>query len=436
MSFNSEVELIGTILNSGITPDASDSLESLSEKMFTSTETRGLFIAMRELHLHSMPVTMGAILERHTGLYEAASQYLKSAVSDKAIKRLTTEVIESYNANLSKRMLEKALVQITKDPQNYGSHLTTLDANLKTIESPDSHSEALLFKTYASGYIDLMQSRLEGKESATGLDIGVGTLLNRTDFVIIGAPSGMGKTALSLYMAEYIARNSGKVLYFSLEMEGMQLFEREVTRNGRMTITALKDPLTHDLDMSALTNGVSKASELPIYIDDASKLDLYLFKQKARKFKAKNPDLKAIFIDYLTLMQLPDGDRRDIQITEAGRQLKLFAKEIKTPIILLSQVNKGVGKSGREPVKEDLRDGAIENDADKIFMPFRDDVANPSSPNKGLAKIIKAKVRDGDNRPHLMRFENGNFYAAGDGAAWSDVADDDENGKPKKYQRN
>lgn len=216
------------------------------------------------------------------------------------------------------------------------------------------------------------------------------------------------------------------MLKFSLEMEGMQLFEREVSRNGNVSSTCLKDPINNNLDFAAMTKGASIAAQSNIYIDDTSKLDMYSLKRKARRFKAKHPELALIIVDYLTLMELPKGERH-IAVTETSRQMKLLAKELKTPVLLLSQLNKEVGKQKREPTIQDLRDGAIEQDADKIIFPFRDGAFDPNSPNKNLAKVLKRKVRDGEIGDVLFKWENGNFYKA-DNLTWVETETNGRNG--------
>ena len=130
-------------------------------------------------------------------------------------------------------------------------------------------------------------------------------------------------------------------------------------------------------------------------------------------------------------MAIPDGQSRALAVGEVSRQLKLFAKEIKVPILLLSQLNREAAKNKREPEPSDLRDsGAIEQDADKIIFPYREEVHHPESKNKGLAKILKKKVRDGEVGSHLLKFEFGNFYPS-HSLQWQDLPSED-----KKQQNN
>ena len=137
-----------------------------------------------------------------------------------------------------------------------------------------------------------------------------------------------------------------------------------------------------------------------------------------------------ITVDYLTLMELPGASNQNLAVAEATRQLKVLAKDLKTPILILSQLNREAAKARREPMNSDLRDsGAIEQDADKIIFPFRDEVFDENSPNKGLAKILKTKVRDGETGSVILGFENGSFCKSNSG--WSDVEID----KPIERQK-
>jgi replicative DNA helicase len=118
-----------------------------------------------------------------------------------------------------------------------------------------------------------------------------------------------------------------------------------------------------------------------------------------------------IVVDYITLMEMPNKERRDLSVGEISRQMKQLAKELKTPVMMLSQLNRTAANEKREPIPSDLRDsGSIEQDADKILFPYREELHNPNTPNKRLAKVIKAKARDGELGSVPLEFINGNFY--------------------------
>jgi replicative DNA helicase len=225
----------------------------------------------------------------------------------------------------------------------------------------------------------------------------------------------MGKTALALYINDYVAKQGKKALMFSLEMDGCQLFERQVSAYSKIPTDRLMRIDFGEYDLSDTQWGVIGSSmkglsDLPIYIDDDPKLTVPLLVKKCKEFKEQHPDLALITIDYLTLMKMPDASRRDLAVGEATRVMKVLAKEIKTPILLLSQLNRDADKALREPRNSDLRDsGSIEQDADVIIFPYREEVHQPDTINQGLAKIIKSKVRNGKVGNHVLGFENGSF---------------------------
>lgn len=291
----------------------------------------------------------------------------------------------------------------------------------------------------AQGYTELLDKRLTGDAEHQGLDIGLDVLINRTDLVVIGGTPGMGKTALLMFIINLLASRGDKSLVFSLEMEDMQIFEREVSRMSKVPTRALKNPISFGEDkghvfacpdqiMDQVTTAVGMLADMPVYIDDSPGLTLGRMRAVIRRHLDKHPDTKLIAVDYLTLMTMPNKQQQHLAVAEVTRNCKLMAKEFKTPIVMLSQMNRAAATQKREPEISDLRDsGAIEQDADKIIFPYREEVYFPESKNKGLAKILKRKVRDDEPGEILLTFNNGNFYPH-NGAEWtSPVADDDEN---------
>lgn len=224
-----------------------------------------------------------------------------------------------------------------------------------------------------------------------------------------------GKTALALYINDTVVRSGHKALMFSLEMDGGQLFERQISAYTNIPTQKLKniDFGENDLsptDWGLVGSAIENLSSSNLYIDDDPKLSMPIFIKKCREFKEANPDLALITVDYLTLMQLPEASRRDLSVGEATRLMKLLAKELKTPVLLLSQLNREADKAAREPRNSDLRDsGSIEQDADVIIFPYREEVHDENTVNRGLARILKTKVRDGETGSSVLGFKNGSF---------------------------
>ena len=154
-----------------------------------------------------------------------------------------------------------------------------------------------------------------------------------------------------------------------------------------------------------MVDAASKVHLLPIYFDDASVVTVTDIRAKSRRLKAsKGVDL--IVVDYLQLMQGSSGDNRQQEIADISRNLKNLAKELKVPIIAVSQLNRAAeAREDKRPRLGDLREsGAIEQDADIVLMLYRDDYYNPASESPGVAEINIVKNRSGETGRIDMAF--------------------------------
>jgi replicative DNA helicase len=280
--------------------------------------------------------------------------------------------------------------------------------------------------------IDLLYSR-ENKNDIIGLATGFADLdritsgLQAGELIIIAGRPSMGKTALVMNMAEHVALAEKKaVAVFSMEMSGPQLAMRMMGSVGRVDQHELRTGTFKEDDWSRLVDAVGKLNEAQIYIDDTAGLNALEVRSRARRLHRQNAQiggLSLIVVDYLQLMSAGRGGReenRATEIAEISRSLKGLAKELKLPVIALSQLNRSVeSRTDKRPMMSDLREsGALEQDADLILFIYRDEVYNPDTPSKGIAEIIVAKQRNGPtgkiNLTFLgkhTRFEN---YAGGD----------------------
>jgi len=153
-------------------------------------------------------------------------------------------------------------------------------------------------------------------------------------------------------------------------------------------------------DWPKLTKAAGKLADAPIFIDDSSAITVLDVRAKARRLKKERGGLSLIVVDYLQLMKSRGNfERREQEISDISRALKALAKELKIPVIALSQLNRAVEQRGgdKRPGLADLREsGAIEQDADVIIFLYRDEIYNKNNPaNKGKAEVIIAKQRNG-----------------------------------------
>lgn len=231
----------------------------------------------------------------------------------------------------------------------------------------------------------------EFDEMTSGLQAG--------DLIIIAGRPSMGKTSLAVNMAEYAAlKQKDPVAIFSMEMPGEQLALRLLSSLGRINQQRLRTGRLQEEDWPRFSSAVSMLSEASLFIDDSPALSPGELRTRARRLMREHRKLGLIVVDYLQLMQVKgSAENRATEISEISRNLKALAKELRVPVIALSQLNRGLEqRPNKRPVMSDLREsGAIEQDADLIVFIYRDEVYNEDSPDKGTAEIIIAKQRNG-----------------------------------------
>ncbi len=252
--------------------------------------------------------------------------------------------------------------------------------------------------------IDMLFQR-ENPSDVTGVPTGYTDLDQKTsglqpgDLVIVAGRPSMGKTALALNVAEYVALDQRlPVAIFSMEMAGTQLAMRMIGSVGRLDQHKVRTGQLQDADWRKLTDAVGKLNDAPIFIDESAALNALELRARARRLYRQSGQLGLIVVDYLQLMSAASsGENRATEISEISRSLKALAKELNVPVVALSQLNRSLEqRPNKRPVMSDLREsGAIEQDADLILFIYRDEVYNPETPDKGIAEIIIGKQRNG-----------------------------------------
>jgi replicative DNA helicase len=253
--------------------------------------------------------------------------------------------------------------------------------------------------------IDLLYHK-DNPSDITGIPTGYRDLDRETsglqpgDLIIIAGRPSMGKTALALNMAEHVAvENKLPVAVFSMEMSGSQLAMRMLGSIGRLDQHKLRTGRLSDDDWNRLTNAVGKLHDAPILVDESGALNALELRARARRLHRQYGSLGLIVVDYLQLMQATsEGENRATEISEISRSLKSLAKELKVPVVALSQLSRAVEQrtGPKRPIMSDLREsGAIEQDADLILAIYREEVYTPDTPEKGVAEIIILKQRNG-----------------------------------------
>jgi replicative DNA helicase len=280
---------------------------------------------------------------------------------------------------------------------------------------------------------DLAQSSLETieklharKELVTGVPTGFTDLdemtsgLQASDLVIIAARPSMGKTSLALNIAQHVGTKTDLTVgMFSLEMSKEQLFLRMLTAEARIDAHRLRGGFLGERDWGRLSQSLGILSEAKIFIDDSPSIGVLEMRAKCRRLAAEH-GLNLVIVDYIQLMQGRGRfENRTLEVASISRSLKGLAKELRVPVVVLSQLSRAPeSRSDHRPQLSDLREsGALEQDADVVLFIYREDqyagTSAPSADVQGVAEVIIGKQRNGPTGTvklafirQFTRFEN------------------------------
>lgn len=235
--------------------------------------------------------------------------------------------------------------------------------------------------------------------------------LEDTDLMLIAARPGMGKTVAGMEFADHAATMGRNVAVFSLEMSASQLTQRLICRRTGIDGNKLrKQGALDEEDWPLLTQSMRDLKTLPLAIDDTASVTIDALSARARRMHSKTDGgLGLIVVDYVQLISGPGrGEKRHEELTEISRGLKLLAKDLRCPVIGLSQLNRSLEtRTDKRPMMADLREsGALEQDADIIAFLYRDDYyTKDRSGAPGIAEFIIAKQRNGPTGTAYLRHE-------------------------------
>jgi replicative DNA helicase len=261
--------------------------------------------------------------------------------------------------------------------------------------------------TLLAGVVDRIETlyNRDDPSDVTGVPTGFSDLDRMTsgmqpgDLVVVAGRPSMGKTSLALNIGEHVALAAGlPVVVFSMEMGASQLALRLIGSVGRLDQHKLRTGRLAAEDWEKLSTALGRLNEAPILIDETPALNAIEVRSRARRLMKTYGKLGLVIVDYLQLMQAStSGENRATEISEISRAMKSLAKELKVPVMALSQLNRSLEqRPNKRPVMSDLREsGAIEQDADVILFIYRDEVYNPETQDKGVAEIIIGKQRNG-----------------------------------------
>jgi replicative DNA helicase len=266
--------------------------------------------------------------------------------------------------------------------------------------------EALLL-----AYEELSKRSGDDKEQYLGATTGYSNLdsimtgLNKSDLIILAARPGMGKTSLALNIITNTAKSIGKnVVLFSLEMSTEQIATRVFSTHAKIDSMTMRNGNIPNDGWARLSEAMEYLGDFPVYFDDTGAITVPQIKAKLRRMK----DLGLVVIDYLGLLSSNMKNANTVTIlSDMTRQLKLMAKDLNVPVIVLSQLSRAVeGRQDKRPLLSDLRDsGSIEQDADVVLFLYRDGYYNSNSPDPNLVDCIIAKNRHGETGSVFLHWD-------------------------------
>lgn len=304
------------------------------------------------------------------------------------------------------------IADLIKSNGDAGEVLDCYQQKILKLEMSNSQEEATPISEIVSCNIDKYEMA-STRGGITGAPSGFNDLdfiiggFHPSDFIILAARPGMGKTALAMNIAE----NCGvPAICFSLEMAKSQLVDRILSGKSKINLTKIINGRLNGQDWERLSSAADSVSALPVLIDDSPALHYSEIRRRTRAAYKKH-GIGIVIIDYLQLMR-GDGDKknRENEISSISRALKAIAKELQIPVIALAQLNRELEKrSNKRPELSDLREsGQIEQDADVVLFIYREEhyvKGNVPADLNGKAEIIVAKHRNGPTGFTTLRFD-------------------------------
>jgi replicative DNA helicase len=427
---DAEASVLGGIL---LRNDVLSRLDTLEEDDFYDPRHKAVMAAIRLLETQARPideVTLEDALQK-AGKLEAIGGL--AFLADLAMKVPTADNVMHYaqiiqEKHAARRLVLAASEVVARGYEDYGEVADYLDdAESKIFEATQrkQRSGPEPIKALIKSVFRSLDARYAAPDGITGVPTGFAELDNRTaglqptELVILAARPAMGKTSFAMSIAQNAADpeigGGWPVLVFSLEMSATQLAERMLCSEARVDSINLRRGKLERQDMTNLTYAAGKLSKAPILIDDTPALSLRELRARARRFVADKELFGAhafglIIVDYLQLMRGSQQNRngsREQEISEISRGLKALSKELRCPVMALSQLNRGLeSRQDKRPMLSDLREsGAIEQDADVILFIYRDVVYNENTDEPNVAEVILGKNRHGATGTVKTMFE-------------------------------
>jgi len=375
---------------------------------------RVIYSSCLQLFNANEPIDVVTISEHLRNLDKLELVGGRAYVNDLALSVVTTANADYYAKIIQEKYTLRELIRA-------GSEIVTTAYDENSVDNVLDNAEKMIFsiaqrksadnivhiKDVVLDSYNMIEVRYNNRDELIGVPSGFYDLDNLTagfqssDLIIVAARPSMGKTAFCLNIAQEASiRKKIPVAIFSLEMSKEQLVQRMLCSEAEIDTNRLRTGHMQSEDWSKLAETMGKLADAPIYIDDSPGTSVMEVRAKCRRLLMEHSNLGLVIIDYLQLMEGSSSGKIDRvhEISAISRGLKNLARELKVPIIALSQLSRAVeSRTSKRPLLSDLREsGSIEQDADVVMFIYREEYYDPENIEKrGKAEILVAKQRNG-----------------------------------------
>lgn len=397
--------------------------ELLSPESFYVPANQLVYTAMASLALNQHPIDMMTVTEELRRTEQLEQVGGGAYISGLTMKVLSTASLEFHALVLSKKALSRRLISFSSevlksaydDTEDVAEQMQRAEGRLFEIAQNNNSRDFTEINALIKEAMNEIQIAANNKEGISGITSGFSGIdeltsgWQRSDLIIIAARPAMGKTAFVVSMAKSMAVDYKiPVALFNLEMSAVQLFKRLISNVCEIDGQTIKSGRLNDHEWKRLYTNIKQLDSAPLFINDTPSLSVFELRTKARRL-VREHNVQMIIIDYLQLMNASGMSygNREQEISIISRSLKMLAKELRIPIVALSQLNRGVetrqgDANSKRPQLSDLREsGAIEQDADIVCFIHRPEYYKIYQDEKtgesliGMAEFIIGKHRNG-----------------------------------------
>ena len=388
-------------------------IEMLLQEDFYYQQYGLLFQSMVELYNAGEPVDLVTLQAKLKAMNVPEEISSLEFVRDLITAVPTSANVKSYAQIVKDKSVLRALIRVTEDIENkcYSGQgelediLADTEKNIFHLLQNRGVREFVPIKEIVLNALEKIEQASKTQGNVTGIPTGFMDLdykmsgLQNSDFILVAARPSMGKTALVLNIAQYVAFHENlATAIFSLEMSKEQLGQRLLAMESRVEMQKLKTGSLERNDWDRINMALDSLSKTNLHIDDTPGISVMEMKNKCRRLKSEK-GLDLVIIDYLQLMKSEGKtDSRQQEISNLSRYLKLLAREMDCPVMVLSQLSRAPEqRQDHRPILSDLREsGSIEQDADMVMFLYRDDYYNKENSEKpGVCEVNLAKHRSG-----------------------------------------